>query len=182
MAKVRKRTWTNKAGEQTAWIADYRDQSRVRRQKTFDTKKEAAEWLAAESLRKYIPGLPSLLLTGSDLHNGILTVAEINKFPIPSDAGIYFLFLGRRLQYIGQSSKVFSRIAKHRNSDLIAFDNWRFLPVELCDLDAIEAAYIRAHRPPHNVGVRRGLREDHASSSPSSNGSITGITEQRQLG
>jgi hypothetical protein len=23
MAKVRKRTWTNKAGEQTAWIADY---------------------------------------------------------------------------------------------------------------------------------------------------------------
>jgi integrase len=45
MAKVRKRTWTNKAGEQAAWIADYRDQSGVRRQKTFDTKKEANAWM-----------------------------------------------------------------------------------------------------------------------------------------
>src|SRR6266849_4430152 len=45
MAKVRKRVWTNKAGEQTAWIADYRDQAGERHIKTFDTKKAASTWL-----------------------------------------------------------------------------------------------------------------------------------------
>jgi integrase len=45
MAKVRKRTWTNKAGEQTAWIADYFDQGGKRHIKTFDTKKAASAWL-----------------------------------------------------------------------------------------------------------------------------------------
>ena len=45
MAKVRKRTWSNSKGEQTAWIADYFDQDGRRHIKTFDTKKAAAEWL-----------------------------------------------------------------------------------------------------------------------------------------
>jgi integrase len=45
MAKVRKRTWISKAGEQTAWIADYRDQAGKRHIKTFDTKKAATAWL-----------------------------------------------------------------------------------------------------------------------------------------
>src|SRR5712671_7039740 len=45
MAKVRKRTWTSKAGEQTAWIADYFDQEGKRHIKTFRTKKEASAWL-----------------------------------------------------------------------------------------------------------------------------------------
>jgi integrase len=47
MAKVRKRIWTNKAGKQTAWIADYFDQEGRRHIKTFDTKKAAAAWLVA---------------------------------------------------------------------------------------------------------------------------------------
>ena len=38
MAKVRKRTWTNSKGEQTAWIADYFDQAGKRHIKTFETK------------------------------------------------------------------------------------------------------------------------------------------------
>jgi integrase len=45
MAKVRKRTWTNSKGEQTAWIADYFDQDGKRHIKTFDTKKSATAWL-----------------------------------------------------------------------------------------------------------------------------------------
>jgi integrase len=45
MAKVRKRTWNNKVGEQTAWIADYFDQEGKRHIKTFDTKKAATAWL-----------------------------------------------------------------------------------------------------------------------------------------
>lgn len=45
MAKVRKRTWTHNGQERTAWIADYFDQERKRRQKTFASKKEADAWL-----------------------------------------------------------------------------------------------------------------------------------------
>jgi integrase len=45
MAKVRKRTWTSKAGEQTAWIADYLDQAGKRHIKTFATQKAAKDWL-----------------------------------------------------------------------------------------------------------------------------------------
>ena len=45
MAKVRKRTWTNKAGEQTAWVADYFDQNGKRHIKTFETKRAATAWL-----------------------------------------------------------------------------------------------------------------------------------------
>jgi hypothetical protein len=46
MAKVRKRTWTNKSGEQTAWIADYDDQDGKRQ------KKAAQDWL---SIRAHSP-------------------------------------------------------------------------------------------------------------------------------
>ena len=49
MAKVRKRTWKNKAGEQTAWIADYfapgKNGKPERHIKTFATKKEASAYL-----------------------------------------------------------------------------------------------------------------------------------------
>jgi integrase len=45
MASIRRRTWRNKEGEQTAWVADYFDQHGKRHIKTFETKKEADAWL-----------------------------------------------------------------------------------------------------------------------------------------
>ncbi len=45
MAKVRKRTWQNSKGEQTAWIADYFDQAGKRHIKTFEREREAKAWL-----------------------------------------------------------------------------------------------------------------------------------------
>jgi len=45
MATVRKRTWHNKDGEQTAWVADYFDQNGRRHIKTFDKQKDAKVWL-----------------------------------------------------------------------------------------------------------------------------------------
>jgi integrase len=45
MASIRKRTWRNKDGEQTAWVADYFDQNGQRHIKTFETKKAATSWL-----------------------------------------------------------------------------------------------------------------------------------------
>ena len=44
MASIRKRTWTTKGTEQTAWVVDYKDQSGKRALKTFATKKDAEAW------------------------------------------------------------------------------------------------------------------------------------------
>jgi integrase len=44
MASIRKRSWTSKGKDQTAWVADYFDQGGKRRLKTFATKKAAEEW------------------------------------------------------------------------------------------------------------------------------------------
>ena len=45
MASIRKRTWRNKDGEQTAWVADYFDQNNKRHIKTFAKRAEARDWL-----------------------------------------------------------------------------------------------------------------------------------------
>jgi integrase len=44
MASIRKRTWSSKNVTQSAWIVDYFDQSKVKRRKTFPTKKQAVDW------------------------------------------------------------------------------------------------------------------------------------------
>ena len=41
---IRKRTWTTRGVERTAWVVDYIDQQNGRRLKTFKTKKEADAW------------------------------------------------------------------------------------------------------------------------------------------
>ncbi|ORE94055.1 phage integrase family protein [Stappia sp. 22II-S9-Z10] len=43
---VRKRTWTTKGVEKSAWVVDYSDQHGKRRQKSFARKKEADAWAA----------------------------------------------------------------------------------------------------------------------------------------
>jgi len=45
MASIRKRTWSNKKGEQTAWIVAYTHQGK-QHIKTFATKGEATGWRA----------------------------------------------------------------------------------------------------------------------------------------
>ena len=44
MASIRKRTWTARGIEQSAWLVDYFDQAGKRHAKTFPTKKEAEAW------------------------------------------------------------------------------------------------------------------------------------------
>ena len=46
---IRKRTWTNTSGEQTAWVVDYRDQHGKRRLKTFKRKKDADRWWSGQA-------------------------------------------------------------------------------------------------------------------------------------
>lgn len=44
MASIRKRVWTSRGVERSAWIVDYFDQTGKRRLKTFATKKAADAW------------------------------------------------------------------------------------------------------------------------------------------
>jgi integrase len=44
MASIRKRTWAYKGIEKSAWVVDYFDQGKVKRRKTFATKKQAVDW------------------------------------------------------------------------------------------------------------------------------------------
>jgi integrase len=44
MASIRKRTWTSRGVEQSAWVVDYFDQTNKRHVRTFGTKKEAEAW------------------------------------------------------------------------------------------------------------------------------------------
>ena len=56
MASIRKRTWTSAGSVKTAWIVDYFDQHRIRRLKTFPTKK-AAEAFRDETGREIRQGI-----------------------------------------------------------------------------------------------------------------------------
>jgi integrase len=44
MASIRKRTWVSKGVTQSAWVVDYFDQTKIKRRKTFATKKQAVDW------------------------------------------------------------------------------------------------------------------------------------------
>jgi integrase len=71
MATVRKRKWTNKDGEQVAWIADYFDQDGKRHIKTCKTKKEADGFLV-QARHEVARGVHTP-------ENASITVAEAGK-------------------------------------------------------------------------------------------------------
>jgi hypothetical protein len=71
--------------------------------------------------------------------------------PTLSD-GVYFLFDGKKLVYVGKSGYVRQRIAQHR-AYWRAFTHWGAVPVPHPLLDAIESAYICALRPMQNTFV-----------------------------
>jgi integrase len=67
MASVRKRTWSSKGRERTAWVVDYFDQAGKRRLKTLPTKKAAEDWsvTARHEVRSGIHSPTSISITVS---------------------------------------------------------------------------------------------------------------------
>lgn len=59
MSSIRKRTWTSRGVERSAWIVDYFDQAGKRRLKTFGTKKQADAW-ATNALHEVSQGTHAL--------------------------------------------------------------------------------------------------------------------------
>lgn len=68
MASVRKREWTSKGIQHSAWVVDYFDQSGKRRLKTFRTKKEADAWevQALHEVRQGVHSPASTSITVAD--------------------------------------------------------------------------------------------------------------------
>jgi hypothetical protein len=161
MAKVRKVTWTNKSGTHVAWGADYFDLNRKRHLKTFASKEEADAWLANTMASDHIKKgqKRNVLSKVKGLHIP-LSIAEILSLPRTrlQVSGVYFLFLGEQLQYIGQTTIARERLKQHRNGGLIPFDDWHFLPAVWKDLGVIEELYIREYDPPFNRGFQARKR------------------------
>lgn len=65
--------------------------------------------------------------------------------------GLYFLIKEDRIVYVGQSTIVAQRAAKHRG--VIHHDSYTFLPCLPHELNELEAQYIVALKPVHNVAL-----------------------------
>jgi hypothetical protein len=83
----------------------------------------------------------------------LATIRGLSLHPVPPQMiGVYFLFRGEELQYIGESVDVISRVLTHKQEGRIPFDCWVFLPMD-SNKDRrrdIELIYIRHYTPPYN--------------------------------
>lgn len=67
--------------------------------------------------------------------------------------GVYALYLGAQLVYIGRSGNIYSRIAAHMSLGVIVFDTFEF---DVCDHDtsiALEAKLINQFQPHYNKHI-----------------------------
>ena len=68
------------------------------------------------------------------------------------EAGVYFLFKGEKLVYIGKSNSIYNRIGQHVVSDK-DFDSWEYYECEgwnELDISQLESWLIREFSPPYN--------------------------------
>ena len=84
----------------------------------------------------------------------VLPIDSIRSLPrdIPSrqGGGIYFLWHGEDLHYIGQTKWFGRRIGDHEYQGRIPFDRVTFMVCAELHRETLEGAYIRAYRPPYN--------------------------------
>lgn len=74
-------------------------------------------------------------------------------------SGVYVLFSGETVIYVGQSSHVPSRIADHKREGRFEFDSVAFIPGDRDELLDMEAHYIDLLQPEANeTGSRARLR------------------------
>ncbi len=95
---------------------------------------------------------PEQFIRGEMPYVQILQLQEIRRLARAGRcaAGVYFLWLGDQLQYIGKSVSVSHRIEQHRRQVKIQFDSCNFLPLEPIEIGFTERAYIDRYAPPFN--------------------------------
>lgn len=65
-------------------------------------------------------------------------------------SGIYFLFDGNELVYVGRAINVYHRVHTHVTEGRKSFDQWAYVDCPVDKLDDLEAAYISEFRPKYN--------------------------------
>tara|TARA_R100000234_G_scaffold117739_1_gene96753 strand:+ start:19 stop:696 length:678 start_codon:yes stop_codon:yes gene_type:complete len=103
------------------------------------------------ALRKRLAKLEGMLgdvSVGYDKH-GLLNLGTIKstRQPIHRICGVYFLFKGEELIYIGQSINVMGRINTH---NIEGWDTFSYVEVPKSDLDIVEKEYILKYKPRKN--------------------------------
>ena len=79
--------------------------------------------------------------------------------------GLYFLYLGDELRYIGKSVQLGQRLSKHAYQRHMDFDSFSVLEIDVPDaahfLEHVEHAYIHALTPPENMSyLARGFKNE----------------------
>ncbi len=95
---------------------------------------------------------------GKTDRDGLLEEGEIVRRAkhIQKISGVYFLVCGGRVNYVGKSTHIHERIAKHLRDRDIHFDAFYYVRLSGAKMTASELAYIKALRPWHNTkGVPR---------------------------
>lgn len=96
-------------------------------------------------LSTWLGRIPDDAKTVADLKCELLAASH----PRSILSGVYFLFAGGELVYVGQSVNVFVRLAAHmREKD---FDRWSYVLCGRDELDTLETRFIKAFRPPLNI-------------------------------
>lgn len=65
--------------------------------------------------------------------------------------GIYFLFDGDEIVYVGQSVDIMTRVGAHLRDKV--FDSFNYIECDLCDLNNLEATYILELKPKYNQAL-----------------------------
>lgn len=81
-----------------------------------------------------------------------IDLESIELIVVKSLRGIYFLYNGTTLVYIGQAINLHQRINEHIRTKTKEFDSYRFIEINgNIDLDRLEEEFIKKYRPIHNV-------------------------------
>lgn len=140
----------------SVWLANGKWVGRVRRfgvnrAKTFLTREEAETWASAVEREARIAGRDGIDAIAKALVGRWQQVDahRLQRFDLEQFCGVYFLFLRRRIVYVGQSVNVLRRIEEHFTR--LHYDAWAWLPVPRAELDAAERHFIKKHQPPYNA-------------------------------
>lgn len=136
------------------------------RSATFNSIEEAQRWALAEE-QEIFKALgvqaklhrPALLPTHEELarlddaRGLLLDRAGVASLPrLAPGCGVYFLFSGDEIVYVGQSVNVFARVAGHFVYK--SFDSFAFVPCRHDQRLALESHYIKLFSPALNVSKK----------------------------
>ena len=80
----------------------------------------------------------------------IVDPTDLPRRDIRLICGVYFLYAGDELVYIGQSKNVVGRVASHCSDEYKEFTTYSFIDVPYHKLREVEAELISKYRPRYN--------------------------------